>query len=180
MTKMIAYGDIANNFKNNTLRDCFEDLTKKYGIFELDNLDTSQRHMVYKTMKRPLQFEKINKDGKTNIKIWNKELGKKNKIVNETENLSNNSYSEESEKENDEESDEEIYYGEDLIKIQTQLIRVMNEKHISTINTIKVIEKKMNRVLSITRFVMIMNLMFYGLIFYLDPVRLEKKYIVEF
>ena len=56
----------------------------------------------------------------------------------------------------------------------------MNEKHISTINTIKVVEKKMNRVLSITRFVMIMNLMFYGLIFYLDPVRLEKEYIVEF
>ena len=109
MTKMIAYGDIANNFKNNTLRDCFEDLTKKYGIFELDNLDTSQRHMVYKTMKHPLQFEKINKDGKTNIKIWNKELGKKNKIVKEIETQSNNSYSEESEKENDEESDEEIY-----------------------------------------------------------------------
>jgi len=49
-----------------------------------------------------------------------------------------------------------------------ELIKVMR-----TNNTIKDIEKKMNRLLSITRFVMIMNLMFYGLIFYMDPVRLD-------
>ena len=179
MAKMINYSDIANDFKKNTLRSCFEDLAKKYGVFELNNLDKSHRYMVYKMMKYPLQFEKIITNDKTNIKIWNEELGKNEKplkeTVKETETQSNNSYSE-----SIEESDEEIYYGEDLIKIQTQLIRVMNEKHISIIDTIKVVEKKMNRLISITRFVMIMNIMFYGLIFYLDPVRLEREYIVEF
>lgn len=188
MAKMINYSDIANDFKNNTLRNCLEKLTKKHGVFELNNLDKSHRHMVYKMMKYPLQFEKIITNDKTNIKIWNEELGKKNtenEPVKETETQSNNSYSEESNEESDEESneesDEEInYYGEDLIKIQTQLIRVMNEKHISTIDTIKVVEKKMNRLISITRFVMIMNIIFYGLIFFLDPVRLEKEYMVEF
>lgn len=183
MAKMINYSDIANDFKNNTLKNCFENLAKKHGVFELNNLDKSHRHMVYKMMKYPFQFEKIITNDKTNIKIWNEELGKKkteNEPVKETETQSNNSYSEESKEESDEESDEEIYYGEDLIKIQTQLIRVMNEKHISTINTIKVVENKMNRLISITRFVMIMNIIFYGLIFFLDPVRLEKEYIVEF
>lgn len=176
---MINYSDIANDFKNNTLRSCFENLAKKHGVFELNNLDKSHRHIVYKMMKYPLQFEKIITNDKTNIKIWNEELGKNEKplkeTVKETETQSNNSYSE-----SIEESDEEIYYEEDLIKIQTQLIRVMNEKHISTIDAIKVVEKKMNRLFSITGFVMIMNIMFYGLIFYLDPVRLEREYIVEF
>lgn len=174
MAKMINYSDIANDFKNNTLRNCFENLAKKHGVFELNNLDKSHRHMVYKMMKYPLKFEKIITNNKTNIKIWNEELGKKkteNEPVKETETQSNNSYSEES----DEESDEEY-----LIKIQTQLIRVMNDKHISTINTIKVVEKKMNRLISITRFVMIMNIIFYGLIFFFDPVRLEKEYVVKF
>lgn len=179
MTKIINYNDIANDFKNNTLRTCLENFAKKYGVFELDNLDKSQRHMVYKMMKYPLRFEKININNKTNIKIWNEELGKNYKPLMETETLSNDSSYEESENHSDEKSDEEIYCGEDLIKIQTQLIRIINEKHISTINTIKVVEKKMNRLISITRFVMIMNIIFYGLIFFLDPVRLEKHCIVE-